>query len=58
MIFTTIFMIMPVLSFGQDAIIIGKNPKTEKKISYSFINEYGFQVASGQIFTKKLILQK
>ena len=45
MILMTIFMIMPVLSFGQGTTIIGENPQKEKKISYSFINEYGFQVA-------------
>jgi hypothetical protein len=33
------------ISFEHDTTIIGKNPQKEKKISYSFINEYGFQVA-------------
>jgi len=40
-LFTVIFVTMPVLSFGQDTTI-NENSKKEKKISYSFINEYGF----------------
>ena len=43
-IFTTIFMIIPALSFGQDTTIINESPEKEKKISYSFINEYGFSI--------------
>jgi len=40
-IFTTIFIIMPTLSFGQDTIIIGENSQKGKIILYSFITEHG-----------------
>jgi hypothetical protein len=36
-----VFITTPVLSFGQQEL------KDEKKISYSFINEYGFDAALG-----------
>ena len=46
-IFAVIFMITPVLSFGQKT----DNTKEEKKISYSFINEYGFYAGGTLGFT-------
>jgi hypothetical protein len=36
-----VFMAAPILSFGQSDTTIINNEKKEKKISFSFINEYG-----------------
>ena len=45
--FAVIFMIAPALCFGQKT----DSTKAEKKISYSFINEYGFYVGGTFGFT-------
>ena len=39
-----VFIAIVALSFGQETTVINENPEKEKKISYSFINEYGFGV--------------
>ncbi|MCL2290298.1 MAG: hypothetical protein FWC34_06295 [Bacteroidetes bacterium] len=39
-IFAAAFMAMPILSYGQQEV--QTNESAEKRISYSFINEYGF----------------
>ena len=41
-IFAILLMAMPMLSFGQQGTSTKEDTPTEKKISYSFINEYGF----------------
>jgi len=41
-VFAIVFMAAPVLSYGQQEIQAKEDAKTEKQISYSFINEYGF----------------
>jgi len=45
-LFIIIFIITPTLIFGQEITTIGENSGKEKKISYSFINEYGFSIGS------------
>jgi len=40
-IIAAVFMAMPLISFGQQETSTKENPDSEKKISYSFINEYG-----------------
>jgi len=39
--FAIVFMVVPTLSFGQSETKPDENTNQEKKISYSFINEYG-----------------
>jgi hypothetical protein len=40
-----IFIVIVALSFGQGTTVINESPEKEKKkISYSFINEYGFGI--------------
>ena len=41
-ILAVLFMAMPVLTYAQQESSPKEEPKEEKKISYSFINEYGF----------------
>jgi len=43
-LFIIIFIITPTLIFGQEITAIGENSEKEKKISYLFINEYGFSI--------------
>jgi len=40
-IIAAVFMAMPLISFGQQETSTNENTDDEKKISYSFINEYG-----------------
>jgi hypothetical protein len=40
------FALVPALSFGQDTIVSKKKSGEEKKVSYSFINEYGFSIGA------------
>ena len=40
-LFATIFLALPFLSFGQEEATTKETTKTEKKVSYTFINEYG-----------------
>ena len=40
------FALVPALSFGQDTIVSKKKSGEEKKVSYSFINEYGFSIGT------------
>jgi len=44
-------MTTPLLSFGQQETQTNENAKTEKPISYSFINEYGFYTGGTIGFT-------
>jgi hypothetical protein len=41
-IFATIFLAIPFLSFGQQETSAKENNNTDPKISYALINEYGF----------------
>lgn len=43
-LFIIIFIITPTLILGQEITTIGEDSEKEKKISYSFINEYGFSI--------------
>ena len=43
-LFIIIFIITPTLIWGQEITAIGENSEKEKKISYSFITEYGFSI--------------
>jgi hypothetical protein len=40
-IITTIIIMMPILSFGQEIAITNENNEKQKKVSYAFINEFG-----------------
>ena len=52
-IFAAILMATPMLSFGQQETSTNEN--TEKNISYSFINEYGFSIGGTFGFTSVFI---
>jgi len=45
-LFIIILITTPILIFGQKTTAISDNSEKEKKISYSFINEYGFSIGS------------
>ena len=45
-ILTIILTLKPVLSFSQEM----ENPENQKKISYAFINEYGFSFNAPNTF--------
>jgi hypothetical protein len=46
-IFATLFLATPLLSFGQQETSTNGNNDTEKRISYNFINEYGYIIGGG-----------
>ena len=50
-IFAALFMAMPILTYAQQESSPKEEPKAEKKISYSFINEYGLFVGGTVGFT-------
>ncbi|MCL1968978.1 MAG: hypothetical protein FWF65_05375 [Bacteroidetes bacterium] len=49
------FLSIPFLSFGQQETPTNENNNSEKKISYTFINEYGFFVGGGFGFTSVFV---
>jgi hypothetical protein len=50
-LFAILFMAAPVLSYGQEETKTNENTEKNKKISYSFINEYGYYIGGGFGFT-------
>ena len=50
-LFATIFLALPFLSFGQEEATTKETTKTEKKVSYTFINEYGTYMGGSIGFT-------
>ena len=50
-ILAALFMAMPILTYAQQESSPKEEPKAEKKISYSFINEYGLFVGGTVGFT-------
>ena len=46
-----VFMAAPVLSYGQQETQTNESTQTEKKISYSFINEFGYMIGTTFGFT-------
>jgi len=50
-IFAILFMAIPLLSFGQKETSTNEKDNTECKISYTFINEYGYFLGGGVGFT-------